>query len=59
MTRSSSLAVRCYSIKPRRRKMLQDMNFCHLLQNLSNKYKNQLFYTGLDSLKTASRKLRP
>ena len=41
-----------YSIEPIIKKMLKDMDFYHLRENI----KKQLLNTGLDSLKTAFRK---
>ena len=38
MTRFSSLAMRQYSIEPRTKNMLKDMDFYHLLENIRNNY---------------------
>ena len=53
MTRSSSLAMRQYSIQLRTRKYVKGYGFL----SFARKYKKQLFNTGLDSLKTASKKV--
>ena len=53
MTRSSSLAMRRYSIEPRTRKYVKGYGF--LL--FARKYKEQLLDTGLDAVKTASKKV--
>ena len=37
--------------------MLKDIDFYHLLKNFFNKYRKQLMDTGLDALKTASKKV--
>ena len=46
-----------YSIEPRTRKYLKGYRFLSFARNLSKKYKNQLLNTGIDSLKTAFKKL--
>ena len=56
MTRFSSLTMRHYFIESRTRKYVKGHRFLSFAKNLSNKYKNQLLDTGLDSLKTASKK---
>ena len=56
MTRSSSLAMRQYSIEPRTRKYIKGYGFVSFARNLSNTYKKQLLNRGLDSLNTASKK---
>ena len=53
MTRSSSLAVRQYSIEPRTRKYVKVFRFL----SFARKYKKQLLDTGLDALKSASKKV--
>ena len=53
MIRSSRLAMRRYSIEPRTRKCVKGYGF--LL--FTRKYKKKLFDTGLDALKTASKKV--
>ena len=53
MTHSSTLAMRQQSIEPRTRKYIKKYGF--LL--CAKKYKKELFDTGLDSLKTASKKM--
>ena len=50
MTRSSSLATRHYFIEPKARKDVKGYRFLSFARNLSDK-------TGLDALKTASKKL--
>ena len=57
MRPSLSLAMRCYFREPRTRKYVKAYGFLSFARNLSNKYKNQLLDTGLDSLKTASKKV--
>ena len=52
MTRSSSLAIRRYSVEPRTRKDNKGYEF----SSLARKYKKQLLDTALDALKTTSRK---
>ena len=47
MTRSSSLATRRYSIKPRTRKYVKDYGFLSFTRNLSNKYGKQLLDTAV------------
>ena len=46
-----------YSIEPRRRKYVRGYGFLSFARNLSKKYKNHLLDTGLNALKTASRKV--
>ena len=46
-----------YSIEPRTRKYVKLYRFLSFARNLSNKYKKQLLDTGLDALKTASKKV--
>ena len=53
MTPSSNLAMRQYSIKSRTRKYVKEYEFL----SFARKYKKQLLDTGLDSLKTASKKV--
>ena len=53
MTRFSSLAMRQYSIEPRTKKYVKGYGFL----SFARKYKKQLLDTGLDSLKTASKKV--
>ena len=53
MTPSSNLAMRQYSIKSRTRKYVKEDEFL----SFARKYKKQLLDTGLDSLKTASKKV--
>ena len=45
--------MRCYSTEPRTRKHVKGYRFL----SFARKYKKQLFDTGLDSLKTASKKV--
>ena len=52
MAHSSTLAMRRQSIEPRTRKYVKGYGFL----SFAKKYKKQLFDTGLDSLKTASKK---
>ena len=53
MTRSSRLAaMRQYSVEPRTRKYVKGYEFL----SFPRKYEKQLLDTGLDSLKTASKK---
>ena len=52
MTRSSSLAMQQYSIEPRTIKYVKEYGY--LL--FTRKYKKQLLDTGLDAVKTASKK---
>ena len=53
MTRSSSLAMRRYSTEPRTKKYVKEYGFL----SFAIKYKKQLLDTGVDSLKTASKKV--
>ena len=53
MTRFSSLAMRRYSIEPRTRKHAKGYGFL----SFARKNKKQLFDTGLDALKTTSKKV--
>ena len=53
MIHSSSLAMRRYSIGPRTRKYVKGYRFL----SFGRKYKKQLLHTGLDFLKSASRKV--
>ena len=53
MWRSSTLAIRRYSIEPRTRKHVKGYEFL----SFARKYKKQLLDTGVDSLKTASIKV--
>ena len=46
----------CYSIEPITRKYVKGYGFLSFARNLSNKYKDHLFDTGIVSLKTASKK---
>ena len=46
----------CYSIEPRMGKYVKGYGFLSFARNLSSKYKDQLFDTGIVSLKTASKK---
>ena len=52
MTRSSSLAMRRYSIEPRTGKSVKRHGFL----SFARKNKKQVLDTGLDSLKPASKK---
>ena len=52
MTRSSSLAMRQYSIEPRTRKYVKGYGFL----SFARKYKKQLLHTGLDPSKKAVHK---
>ena len=52
MARSSILVKRRYSIEPRTKKYVKEYGFL----SFARKYKKQLMDTGLDSLKTASKK---
>ena len=51
MTRTSSLAIRWYSIEPRTTKYVK-----HGFLSFARKYKKQLLDTPLDYLKTAPKK---
>ena len=53
MTRSSSLAMRRYSIQPRTRKYVEGYGFL----SFTRKYKKQLLDIKLDSLKTTFQKV--
>ena len=53
MIHSSSLAMRRYSIEPRPRKNVKGYGFL----SFTRKYKKQLLDTGLDAVKTASKKV--
>ena len=53
MTCSSSLAMGQFCIESRTRKYVQGYGFL----SFTRKYKKQLFGTGLDALKTASKKV--
>ena len=53
MTRFSSLAMRRYSIEPRTRKYAKGYGFL----SFARKNKKQLFDTGVDALKTTSKKV--
>ena len=53
MTRSSSLAMRQYSIESRTRKYFKEYGFLSFVR----KYKKQLLDTQLDALKAASKKV--
>ena len=53
MTHSLILAMRRYSIDPRTRKYVEGYHFLSFVR----KYKKQLLNTGLDYLKTASKKV--
>ena len=53
MTRSSSLAMERYSIEPRTRRYVKGYGFL----SVARKYKKRLLGTGLDALKTASKKV--
>ena len=46
-----------YSIELRTRKYVQGYEFLSFARNFSNKYSKQLLDTGLDALKTASKKV--
>ena len=46
-----------YSMEPRTRKYFKGFGFLSFARNFSSKYKKQLLDTGLDSLKTASKKV--
>ena len=66
MTRHSSLALQRYSIEPRTRKLMDDIDlyvkgyrFLLFARNLPNKYRKQLLNKELDTLKTASKKSSP
>ena len=52
MARSSSLAIRRYSTEPRTRKYVKEYGFL----SFARKYRKQLLDTGIDSLKTSSKK---
>ena len=45
------------SIEPRTRKYLKGYGFLSFARNFSNKHRKQLLDTGLDSLKTSSKKV--
>ena len=44
-------------MEPRTTKYVKGYRFLSFARNLSNKYKNQLLDTGLDSVKTASKRV--
>ena len=46
-----------YSIEPRTRHIVKGYGLLSFARNILNKYKKQLLYTGLDALKTASKKV--
>ena len=46
-----------YSIEPRTRQFVKGYGFLSFARNFLNKYKKQLLDTGLDTLKTASKKV--
>ena len=46
-----------YCIEPRMRKYVKGYRFLSFVGNFSNKYRKQLLDTGLDTLKTASKKV--
>ena len=46
-----------YSIEPRTRKCVKGYGFLSFSRNLSNKHRKQLLDTGLDSLKTSSKRV--
>ena len=48
--------MRIYSIEPRTRNYVKGHGFLSFARNFSNKYRKQLFDTGLDALKTAYKK---
>ena len=48
-----------YSIEPRTRKYVKGYGFSSFTRNFSIEYKKQLLDTGLDALKTASKKVVP
>ena len=52
MTRSSSLAIRRYSVEPRTRKYVKGFGFL----SFTRSYKKQFMDTGVDTVKTASKK---
>ena len=56
MTLSSSLVMRRYSREPRTKKCVKGNGFLSFARNPSKKYGKQLLDTGLDHLKTASKK---
>ena len=45
-----------HSIEARTRKNVKEYGFLSFARNFSNKYRKKLLDTGLDALKTASRK---
>ena len=53
MARSSSLAMRRYSIEPRTKKYVKGYGF----SSFAKKYKKQFLDARLDALKTASKKV--
>ena len=53
MTRSLSLTMRPYSVEPRTKKYFEGYGFL----SFARKYKRQLLDTGLNSLKTTSKKV--
>ena len=61
MTRSSNLAMRCYSLEPRMRKYIKGYRFLSFSRNPTNKYEIQVLDNatkiGLDALETASKEL--
>ena len=46
-----------YSIEPRMRKYVKGHGFLSFARNLCNNYRKQLLNTGLDALRTASKKV--
>ena len=46
-----------HSIEPRTRKYVKGYRFLSFAKNFFNKYRKQLMDTGLDALKTASKKV--
>ena len=49
--------MRQYSIESRTRKHVKGYGFLSFARTFSNKYRKQLFETGLDSLKASSKKI--
>ena len=46
-----------YSIEPRTKKFVKGYGFLSIARNFSNKYRKKILDTGLDDLKTVSKKV--
>ena len=53
----TQIEITRYSIESRTTKYIEGYGFLSFARNFSNKYRKQLLDTGLDDLKTASRKV--